>query len=567
MSFEHIQWLWLGIAVAVALGAAELVRRRRALTRRRVLAIVGRVLLVAMLAAAAAEPRWAGHRRDATVVFLVDRSASISDDELARAWQKAGELEASLGNDEHAAAVTFDSQAEVAIAPGDPWTPPAKPRGAALAADATDIGAAVRLGLGLIPPGSGGHLVLLGDGRATAGELPAALASAVVRGVPISVVPTGAVHDDPAVAAIALDNAHIKAGATITGHVDVDSGGVTGHGRVTLKIAGAEVTTGEVELTGGHVQVPFTYALPPEVKPGVISVDASLALDGVPDRDPSNDTASSRLVVERPPHVVILDGDEGGAAPLAAALRAEQMDVTVTPAADGPAPDLSQTDLVIMANAPVHGATTAGVVDDELGQRLVRWVNDGGGLVVMGGPSAFDGNYAANRLADALPVEIEPMTPELDTSATVIVILDMSGSMGAMVGGQTKLALAAEGASAVIRVLRSFDHVGVEAVEDRVHWTVPMQTIGSNSAALEARCARSRSAATASSSTRAWSRRRSRWTRRRPRSSTSSCSPTRPTRPSRSRASTTATGWAGRAAARTACRSRRRCTTRASRCR
>ncbi|HEY1559010.1 MAG TPA: VWA domain-containing protein [Kofleriaceae bacterium] len=485
MSFEHVQWLWLGIAASAVLAAAELVRRRRTLTRRRAIAIIGRVLIVVLLAAAAAEPRWAGHRRDATVVFLVDRSASISDDELARAWSRASDLRAELGNDERAAAVEFDSSAEVAIAPGDPWTPPARPRGDALAADATDISAAIRLGLGLIPPGSGGHLVLLGDGRATAGELPAALAAAVMRGIPISVIPTGTVKDDPAVAAIVLDEPRVKAGATVTGHIDVDAGGVTGSGRVEIKVAGKVVATQDVALAGGHTQVPFTYSLPPELAPGVISVDASLAVTGAPDKDPSNDTSASRLVVERPPHVVILDGDDGGAAPLAAALKAEQMDVTVTSATDGQPPDLASTDLVIMANAPVRGATNAGVVDDELGERLVKWVNNGGGLVVMGGPSAFDGNYAANRLADALPVEIEPMTPELDTSATVIVILDMSGSMGAMVGGQTKLALAAEGASAVIRVLRSFDHVGVEAVEDRVHWTVPVRTIGGDSATLE----------------------------------------------------------------------------------
>ncbi|HUJ57777.1 MAG TPA: VWA domain-containing protein [Kofleriaceae bacterium] len=485
MSFAHPMWLWL-IVPALALAAIDVARRWNASRGRRALAIATRTLLVAALVAAAAEPRWSGERSDATVVFLIDRSASIDDAALAHAWSRAADLRNGLGADQRAAVVQFDANAEVAIAPGDPWVQPTVLRGPAGTRDATDIAGAIRLGLGLIPPGTGGHLVLIGDGRGNAGDLAAATALAHARGVPVSVEPTAAVSDDPAVAAIVLDSDRVHTGSTLTGHVDVDSGGVVGKGKVTMRVAGVDVETVDVDLNGGHVNVPFTYPLPEAVKPGVISIDASLAVASGADRDPSNDKAESRLVVERPPHILILDGDEGGATALAATLRAEQMDVTVVPAAgDGSPPDLSNVDLVILANAPVHAGIATGLIDDEFGEKLVRWVNDGGGLVVLGGPSALDGNYAANRLADALPIEIEPMTPELDSSATVIVVLDESGSMGAMVGDQTKLALACEGTEAVIRLLRSFDRVGVEAVEDRVHWTIPVRMIGGDTAALE----------------------------------------------------------------------------------
>lgn len=485
MSFEHPLWL-LVIVPGLALAAIDLARKWPATRARRIGAVAVRLSLVALLALAASEPRWAGHRHDTTVVFLIDRSGSVSDDALAAEWAKAAQLRGSLGEDEHAAVIQFDGNAEVAIAPGDPWQQPKDLRGSAR--DATDVAGAIRLGLGLIPPGAGGHLVLLGDGRSTSGDAGAAATVAQARGIPISVVPGAPVTGDPAVAAIALDDdGRVKAGATLKGHIDVDGGGVHGTGKVTIKVAGKDVQTTDVALDGGHVDVPFTYALPPEVKPGVVSVEASLAVAG-DDRDAGNDNAASRLVVERPPHILILDGDRDGAVPLSDALKAEQMDVTVVQAADdGPMPDLTDVDLVILANAPVRAGMTPGVIDDEVGEKLVKWVNDGGGMIVMGGPSALDGNYAQNRIADALPVEIEPMTPELDQSATVIVVLDQSGSMGEMVGGQTKLALAAEGASAVVRLLRSFDHVGVESVEDIVHWVVPLRTIGGDTAALEAK--------------------------------------------------------------------------------
>ncbi|MGN6107380.1 MAG: glutamine amidotransferase, partial [Kofleriaceae bacterium] len=330
------------------------------------------------------------------------------------------------------------------------------------------------------------------DGRANTGELAAALAAATARGVPISAIPSPEVTGDPAIAAIVVPPELLRPGATVTGHVEVDAAGATGPARVTIRVAGAEVAALDVALTGGRTEVPFSYALPDSIAPGPLPVEATLALPaGAADRDPTNDTAHARLVVQPPPRILILDGDRDGAAPLAAALRAERMEVTVVPAApDGPPPELADIDLVILANAPVRAGLSTGVIDDAFGERLVRWIDDGGGLLVLGGPSALDGNYAANRLADALPVEIEPMTPQLDASATVIVILDQSGSMGEDAGGRTKLELAAEGASAVIRLLRSFDRIGVMAVEDRVHWLVPVREIGNDGPALEARVRR-----------------------------------------------------------------------------
>jgi uncharacterized membrane protein len=487
VTIEHPMWLLL-IVPAAALAIADALRRLQASRLRRAIAIAGRVLVITALALAIADPRWTGHRRDTTVVFLVDRSASVTDEALASAWAKVAELRAKLGPDERAAVVQFDAVADVAIGPGDPFVQPAQLRGPAETREATDIAAALRLGLGLIPPGAGGHLVVLGDGRSNRGDLDEPKAAAIARGIPISAVPTGSTQNDPAVAGIVLPADRVRAGATLDGHVDVDAGGVTGTGHLEVTVGGTKVLSKDVPLDGKHTSVPFTYSVPPTVQPGVASVEAKLSLDaGTANHDTTNDHASSRVVVERPPHILILDGDENGAGQLAAALRAEQMDVAVTSAITGPKPDLAGADLILLVNAPVKAGSGTGLVDDELGEKLVKWVNDGGGLIVVGGPQALDGNYAANRIADALPVEIEPLNPEIDSSATVIVVLDQSGSMGAQVGGRTKLALAAEGAASVIRLLRSFDKVGVEAVQSTVDWVVPVRTIGDDTAALEAR--------------------------------------------------------------------------------
>lgn len=485
MTFAHPWWLVL-IAPAVALAALDATRRWPTV-RHRVAAIAARAAIIVALAGAASEPSCVRSHRAATVVFLLDRSGSMGDAALERAWNDASRLRGQLDDGTRAALVAFDHHAEVLIAPGEAWRKPAALRTPGPAADATDIAGAIRLGAGLVPPGHAGHLVMIGDGRGNAGDLRAAIAAAGARKISVSAVPSIAVEGDPAIAEIAIDDGSLRPGATLTGKIEIDAGGVNGHGRVTVKVGGEVALTTEVTLSGGRTSVPLSYGLPPKLLPGVVPITAELALDpGVADGEPRNDLAAAPLVIDRPPHIVILDGDKDGAAPLAKVLRAEQMNVTVVDASkNGPPPDLEDADLVILANAPVRAGLNQGVIDDDVGEALVKWVDDGGGMLVLGGPSSLNGFWAANRIADALPVELEPIDPEVDQAATVVVILDQSGSMGEMVGGRTKLALAAEGGAAVIRLLRSFDRVAVMAVEDRVNWLVKPRTIGGDSAMLE----------------------------------------------------------------------------------
>lgn len=475
--------VWLALlAIAALVAEAALWRTRR------VLPLALRGALLAALIAAVIGPHRTTTRDDASAMFVIDRSASIDDASLAAAWARAGQLRIGLAP-ARVGVVQFDARAELAIAPGDAWRPPAARRGPAAQRDGSEVAAAIELALAALPPGGGGSLIVFTDGRTTRADLAAATAAAVARGVAITALPIGAPAKDPAIAAIDLGPEPARTGATLAGEVEVAAGDARGPATLRVSVGGVALPPIPVELAAGTQRVSFRHELPAALPPGPIAVDATLELaPGTADADPANNHASARGVIAPPPRIAILDGDVGGAAPLAAALRAEHMDVTVIPAAvDGPPPSLADLDLVILANAPARAGLNPGVLDDAFGEQLVRWVNAGGGLIVLGGPAALDGSYAANRIADALPVELEPSTPELDSAATVIVILDQSGSMGEEVGGRTKLALAAEGASAVIRLLRSFDRIGVMAVEDKVHWLVPLRTIGSDSAALAAR--------------------------------------------------------------------------------
>src|SRR5690606_15550457 len=101
---------------------------------------------------------------------------------------------------------------------------------------------------------------------------------------------------------------------------------------------------------------------------------------------------------------------------------------------------------------------------------LEDWVkNFGGGFLMIGGEASFGaGGYFRTPLATLLPVRIEREERDETPVIALLVILDRSGSMSAPAGGQTKMALANEGASLALEVLQGKDLFGVFAVDTRV---------------------------------------------------------------------------------------------------
>ena len=101
------------------------------------------------------------------VVFLVDTSASVGSagQQTAMAW--APQPAQSAGPRDEAGLVLFGAVPHLAV-PLAHYK--ALPDPAQHADAATDIAAAVHLGLSLLPPTTAGRLVLLLDGHATTGD-------------------------------------------------------------------------------------------------------------------------------------------------------------------------------------------------------------------------------------------------------------------------------------------------------------------------------------------------------------------------------------------------------------
>jgi hypothetical protein len=105
---------------------------------------------------------------------------------------------------------------------------------------------------------------------------------------------------------------------------------------------------------------------------------------------------------------------------------------------------------------------------------LKSYVRDhGGGLLVIGGDHAFGpGGYARTPLEDMLPVRMDLRGKSLSASVALMIVMDVSGSMGGGPGGASKMDLAKEAAIAAVELLGEYDQVGVLAFDDHNQWMI-----------------------------------------------------------------------------------------------
>lgn len=484
-------WLLAGVALLVVIDGA----RRWAPRRRRVVAGLVRALVLGCLVLALADPRWQRQRDASWVVFVVDRSASIPDAGVAKALERVEALRAGLAPEVRVGLVFADKAPAIAVMPGQPWTVPSDTRGPN--ADSTDLGSALDLARALVPEGDAGQIVLLSDGRPTTGERTAEALATRARGLPIHVVTIAPERGDAAVTAVVLDEPLVRPGATTTGRIELDGGAKPFKGKVVVKVGDKIVKSEPIEIDAGKASdVPFEYSPELGTAEGPLAVAAELVPDGA--SEPSA-RSSTTLVVGSRPKVLVLAGDQKDGELLTSALRAEEMDVISKPLDTEriqSVPD--DVDLVVLANAPAASVAGTRGLTDELLTNLAKYVDAGGGLIVVGGSRAFDlGGYAGTPIERVLPVRLDPVDPLVEPAATIVVVLDKSGSMSVPVstaggGSKSKMELADEGVVASLQLLRPFDYVAVASVTTRVDWDVTLQPV-SDALDLESKILRIRS--------------------------------------------------------------------------
>ncbi len=437
-----------------------------------------RLLVLAALGLAAAEPSHERPARGRTVVAAFDLSASMGEAGLARATairdellQAAAAENDAAGDREDGVTVRLVGYAATARAlAGDAGDAPLAP--AQDAAGGSDHAAALRLAEGLLDADRAPRIVLVTDGRAGASErddLERVLADLSARRIPVHVrVVTGPAVADAAVVGVEAPLAP-RTGETIHAVVSVYAT-ASGTARLRLLRNGAPnplEPAREVVLRAGTTKV----AIPVRItQPGLGRLRAVLEPAGanpVPNAVVENDAAETVYDAQRRPRVLLAARDPSRA--LARALAADGIEVETRPVGRFPedAAGFAAYDAVILSDVP------AARLGPQRGRALADYVTDaGGGLVMIGGEHTFGpGGFGGTALDEVLPVRFEGSRERQQPTLALVLVIDKSGSMSS----EDKLDLVKEAARATARALDPSDELGVIAFDSAPHVLVRLQ--------------------------------------------------------------------------------------------
>lgn len=292
-----------------------------------------------------------------------------------------------------------------------------------------------------------GRMLLISDGLDTRAGLERARPAVAVDVLP---VPR---REDARVEGLDLP-VDAEPGATVRADVRVRSDRA-GQGVITLFVGDVEVARRPTALGPAGTTETFRIALP---ETGPARVEARLE---VPWTQPTADdalAASVDLTTQDPVRVV-------GDAALAEMLRAQGLDVVELAA--------GELRLPIDAGAVVLRAPATSFTSSQL-DALAGWVDDGGGLMMTGGPESFGlGGWYRTPIEATLPVDGDLRTDVRVPLVAMVMVVDRSQSMAG--GSPSKIALARQGAAEVVELAFERDLLGLIAFSDQREWVFELR--------------------------------------------------------------------------------------------
>jgi uncharacterized membrane protein len=238
---------------------------------------------------------------------------------------------------------------------------------------------------------------------------------------------------------------------------------------VALSVASPEAERAEIEIAAEGKPI-GTAAV--DLEPGIndFTARASVSTPGAIDLQLRlraaglGEVGFEQAVSVRRARVLYITGDPAGMERnLVATLAAGQFDVTVTGALPGG--DLDGYQVLILNNYDWEALPVAAR------QRLERFVQGGGGLLVIGGERNVYVEKKApetDPLYRTLPATVAP--PRSPEGSAVILIIDKSSSMEGR-----KMELARLAAIGVVENLKPVDQVGILIFDNTHQWAVPLR--------------------------------------------------------------------------------------------
>jgi Mg-chelatase subunit ChlD len=444
MTFERA-WVLAFLALPLAWMFFEWRRTRR------IVALLLKVLTIVAIILALAEPKLIIPETKMAVAVLVDTSASVSPNDLARASELAATLEKTRGR--HWIRVLPFARSVRNVAAEEQQRGWQFKYTAGDSGRGTDLEAAIREAIASLPSGLIPRLLLISDGNENAGSITRASWQAERLGIPIDTIPL----DGKPQPSLHLESVSLPTVAFTGEKFPID---------LTL-LSPAEVS-GSVEISAeGKVLGTNTVAL--EKGTNQIRVHASLSAAGALNLAGSIRAGSlgeirfDRALTLRRPKVLYLSQDpEGTETHLMQTLTAAQFDVDRSN--DPTHGTLSDYQLVVLNNLDLES------LPESRKDEVEKFVKQGGGLLVIAGERNIynDTKTAEDALDRAMPAKLAP--PRSPEGTAVVLIVDKSSSMEGR-----KIELARLAAIGVVENLRPIDMVGVLIFDNSFQWAVPIR--------------------------------------------------------------------------------------------
>jgi Ca-activated chloride channel homolog len=235
---------------------------------------------------------------------------------------------------------------------------------------------------------------------------------------------------------------------------------------LSLKRDGQTLSQAQLNLPAGESQVTFSTVADAE---GLMAFEARVSAPN--DARPENDVAGAISVVQAPPQVLIVAQHQSAAALLQQALAAGAIPALAVSPAEMP----PTADALLGFQALILEDVSAEVLTLEQIKAIEAYVYaHGHGLIVIGGQSAYTlGAYQGTALEKMLPVSLEPPIRNERPPATLVLIVDRSGSMNGL-----PIQLAKEAAMRAAEIMQPSDRLGVLAFDSEFEWVVPVGTLG-----------------------------------------------------------------------------------------
>ncbi|MEO6952559.1 MAG: VWA domain-containing protein, partial [Polyangia bacterium] len=459
---QHLDHPLLLLFLPVLLAVATLVLQRtlvQASRAHKALQLVVRTLLFAAIVLGLAGPSAERPPRGRSVVALVDLSASIDAEALAKAKRHLDAVRAAKGRDDRLDVVAFGRRAQhIPLVDGQPLAWPTD-----LDAEATDLEGALRLGAALVEPGHVPSLLVYSDGNETEGHALALQEELAQRHIPVDVVPARRTSR-PEILVRSLDvPGEVRPSARFDLSAEVET---TVAQKVVVSLYRDDFlapgdSRREVDLPVGKTTLRWKSEVP---RPGVAHFSVRLS-GALQDQVTINNRADAVTLARGNPRVLLVEGGAGSPA-LAAALAQEHIDVEVRAPSGLPADaaQLQPYDLVILSD------TGANAVGPAQSAAIEHYVEGGGGFLFSGGENATDG-WTGTRIEKLLPVRFDKERRHEDAQLALALAIDRSGSMET----EGRLELAKEAAKGTAELLGPDDLITVIAFDSLAQPIVRLQ--------------------------------------------------------------------------------------------